>query len=240
MILDNLIGLLYILSISGQLTLSIVVYYCPSVFFVFCILIVLIVRTSYSLYRAPIVRPLPIVSNYRHSFCLVCRTHALLSGHRTIAHTCISSVTCTPWFISSLNCCTRSVDYSLSNDISSLNCCTRHYLCLLAWHHTSALLSTLSSWCELPSPVLFISLTVSSPPECPEGINWNYIVLKRASKTSPSMLLQQKAQPVHFQAWANHKIFRNLESIHTQKELIEINCMSGKWREQVSKTSNSM
>src|ERR1700735_337973 len=108
MILDNLICtpvyLIYSRTINA---FSIVVYYCPPLFFVFYILIVLIVRTSYSLYRTPIVCPLLIVSNYRHSFCLVCRTHTLLSGYRTIACTCISSVACTPWFISSLNCCPR-------------------------------------------------------------------------------------------------------------------------------------
>ena len=65
MILDNLIGLLYILSIAGQLTLSIVVYYCPLLFFVLYILIVLITRTSYCLYRALIVRPLLIVFQLR-------------------------------------------------------------------------------------------------------------------------------------------------------------------------------
>jgi len=56
-------------------------------------------------------------------------THTLLSGHRTIARSCISSVACTPWSISSLNCCTRLVVYFLSNEISSLNCCTRLYIC---------------------------------------------------------------------------------------------------------------
>src|ERR1700691_386130 len=110
---QSYLGHLYILSIAGQLTLPIVVYYCPLLFFVFPILIVLIVRTSYSLCRAPIVRPSLIVSNYRHSFCPVCRMHTLLSRHRTIAHTCISSVTCTPWSFSSLNCRTRLVVLSL-------------------------------------------------------------------------------------------------------------------------------
>src|ERR1700735_914528 len=133
MILDNLICtpvyLIYSRTINA---FSIVVYYCPPLFFVFSILIVLITRTSYCLYRAPIVCPLLIVPNYRQSFCLICRTHTLLSRHRTIARTCISRVACTPWFISSLNCCTRSVAYFLSNHISSLNCCTRHSICLLA------------------------------------------------------------------------------------------------------------
>src|ERR1700733_710998 len=64
-----------------------------------------------------------------YTLCLACSTHTLLSGHRTIAQSCISSTACTPWSISSLNCCTRSVVYFLSNLISSLNCCTRHYLC---------------------------------------------------------------------------------------------------------------
>src|ERR1700691_2995386 len=115
MVLDNLICtpvyLIYSRTINA---FSIVVYYCPSLFFVLYILIVLIIRTSYCLYRAPIVRPLLIVSDYRQVFYLVCRTHMLLSGHRTIAIRCISSVSCTPWFI------------------SSLNCCPRHYFCLLA------------------------------------------------------------------------------------------------------------
>src|SRR3984885_11768851 len=129
MILDNLIYIPVYLIYSRTINaFSIVVYYCPPLFFVFYILIVLIVRTSYCLYRAPIVCPLLIVSNYRHSFYLICRTHTLLSGHRTIALRCISSVTCMPWFISSLNCCTRSVAYSLSNEISPLNCCTRHFI----------------------------------------------------------------------------------------------------------------
>src|ERR1700735_2431759 len=130
MILDNLIWtpvyLIYSRTINAH---SIVVYYCPLPFFVFSISLLsssqgrLIVFT-----RAPIVRPLLIVSNLIHSFCVVCRTHTLLSGHRTIALRCISSVTCTPWYISSLNCCTRSVAYSLSNEISPLNCCTRHFI----------------------------------------------------------------------------------------------------------------
>src|ERR1700733_12280294 len=117
MILDNLIGHLYILSIAGQLTLSIVVYYCPSCSLFFYIFIVLIVRTSYSLTRAPIVRPLLIVFQLHTLFCLACSTHTLLSGHRTIAQSCISSAACTPWSFSSLNCCTRSVAYFLSNHI---------------------------------------------------------------------------------------------------------------------------
>ena len=70
---------LYILSIAGQLTLTIVVYYCPLLFFVLRILIVLIVRTSYSLYRAPIVCPSLIVFQLETLFCLVCRIHTLLS-----------------------------------------------------------------------------------------------------------------------------------------------------------------
>src|SRR6202046_5262510 len=113
MILDNLIGHLYILSIAGQLTLSIVVYYCPLLFFVLRILIVLIVRTSYSLCRAPIVCPLLIVFQLHTLFCLACIAHTLLSEHRTIARRCISSVDCTPWSFSSLNCRTRSVVLSL-------------------------------------------------------------------------------------------------------------------------------
>ena len=72
MILDNLICtpvyLIYSRTINA---FSIVVYYCPSLFFVLYILIVLIVRTSYCLYRAPIVRPLLIASNYRHSFVVL-------------------------------------------------------------------------------------------------------------------------------------------------------------------------
>ena len=145
MILDNLICtpvyLIYSRTINA---LSIVVYYCPPLFFVFYILIVLIVRTSYCLYRAPIVRPLLIVSNYRHSFCLVCRTHMLLSGYKTIALRCISSVTCMPWFISSLNCCPRSVAYSLTNIISSLNCCPRHFISAYLLDPTPLRSSTLS------------------------------------------------------------------------------------------------
>ena len=93
--------------------LSIVVYYCPLLFFVFSILIVLIVRTSYSLCRAPIVHPLLIVFQLQTLFCLTCSTYTLLSGHRTIARTCISSVDCTPWSFSSLNCHTRLVVFSL-------------------------------------------------------------------------------------------------------------------------------
>src|SRR6202167_4225642 len=138
MILDNLIGLLYILSIAGQLTLSIVVYYCPSTFFVFYILIVLIVRMSYSLYRAPIVCPLLIVSNYRQSFCLVCITHTLLSVHRTIARTCISSVTCTPWFTSSLNCCTRLVVYLPSNDYPFTQLLYQTFILAYLFHYLCA------------------------------------------------------------------------------------------------------
>src|ERR1700735_629815 len=110
---QSYLGHLYILSIAGQLTLAIVVYHCPLLFFVLYILIVLIVRTSYSLCRALIVRPLLIVFQLQTLFCLVCSTHTLLSGHRTIARTCISSVDCTPWSFSSLNCRTRLVVYLL-------------------------------------------------------------------------------------------------------------------------------
>src|ERR1700677_4766716 len=84
--------------------LTIVVYHCSLLFLVFLILIVLVVRTLYSLCRAPIVRPLVIVSNYSHSFCAVCRTTLYCSMCRTIDPTCISSILCTPWFTSSLNC----------------------------------------------------------------------------------------------------------------------------------------
>src|SRR6202167_1386367 len=71
-------------------------------------------------------------------------THTLLSGHRTIARSCISSVACTPWSISSLNCCTRLVVYFLSNEISSLNCCTRRSSLLTCLTHTSALFYSIS------------------------------------------------------------------------------------------------
>src|ERR1700677_636137 len=84
--------------------LTIVVYHCSLLFLVFLILIVLVVRTLYSLCRAPIVRPLVIVSNCSHSFCAVCSTTLYRSMCRTIDPTCISSILCTPWFTSSLNC----------------------------------------------------------------------------------------------------------------------------------------
>src|ERR1700691_1656890 len=141
---QSYLGHLYILSIAGQLTLPIVVYYCPLLFFAFPILIVLIVRTSYSLCRALIVCPLLIVFQLQTLFCLACCTHTLLSGLRTIAHTCISSVACTPWSISSLNCCTRLVAYFPSNlsvhstavpDIISLLTCLTPHLCALTLYH---------------------------------------------------------------------------------------------------------
>src|ERR1700735_3581492 len=109
-------GHLYILSIAGQLTLTIVVHYCLSLFFVFYIFIVLIVRTSYSLYKGSYCLPSTYCFGLQTLFCLACSTHMLLSGHRPLARSCISSVACTPWSISSLNCCTRLVAYSLSNE----------------------------------------------------------------------------------------------------------------------------
>src|SRR6202046_487956 len=144
MILDNLIGHLYILSIAGQLTLSIVVYYCPLLFFVLRILIVLIVRTSYSLCRAPIVRPLLIVFQLHTLFCLACSTHTLLSGHRTIAQSCISRVSCTPWFTSSLNCCTRLVAYSLFNALVHSTAVPGIISANLLDYHTSALFNSIT------------------------------------------------------------------------------------------------
>src|ERR1700677_1601318 len=74
----------------------IVVCHCSLLFLAFFILIVLVVRTLYSLCRAPIVCPLVIVSNYSHSFCAVCRTTLYCSMCRTIDPTCISSILCTP------------------------------------------------------------------------------------------------------------------------------------------------
>src|ERR1700733_4342899 len=108
--------------------LSIVVYYCPHLFFVFLYPYCPYCKDFLFSLQGSYCPPSTYCFQLQTLFCLVCRTHALLSGHRTIALRCISSVTCTPWFISSLNCCTRSVAYSLSNEISPLNCCTRHFI----------------------------------------------------------------------------------------------------------------
>src|ERR1700691_3757358 len=98
----------------------------------FPILIVLIVRTSYSLSRAPIVCPLLIVFQLQTLFCLTCSTYTLLSGHRTIARTCISSVDCTPWSFSSLNCRTRL--YICFTCLTSHPCALQLYLLDVSYH----------------------------------------------------------------------------------------------------------
>src|ERR1700733_7505896 len=131
MILDNLIWTPVYLIYSRTIN----THYCsftivPPVLCFFCNLIVLIVRTSYSLYKGSYCSPFTYCFQLQTLFCLACNTHTLLSGHRTIARSCINSVACTPWSISSLNCCTRLVVYLLSNEISSLNCCTRYSLLL--------------------------------------------------------------------------------------------------------------
>ena len=105
-------------------------------FIVLHILIVLIVRTSYCLTRTFLLSTLSCCSVCRYSlfpvvYCPMCRT---------IAWTCISSVACTPWYCSSLNCSARLVAYfsfnplvlstALPNILSLLylldTCCVSH------------------------------------------------------------------------------------------------------------------
>src|ERR1700677_2329151 len=124
--------------------LTIVVYHCSLLFLAFLILIVLIVRTLYSLFRAPIVCPLAIVSNCSHSFCAVCSTTLYCSMCRTIDQTCISSILCTPWFTSSLKLCSRLVVVSL-NDTSSLKLRSRY--------HTLLTCLTLKPLCSYTPPL---------------------------------------------------------------------------------------
>ena len=114
-----------------------------------------------------------------HSFIVLC-VDTLLSPViycpmcRTIAQTCISSVACTPWYCSSLNCSARLVVYFSSNllvlstalpDVLSLlylldTCCVsythlaKHHVsinpCTYAVHHSVA-----SPTCSWTSLVLF-------------------------------------------------------------------------------------
>ena len=102
------------------------------------------------------------------SYCSLCRysfvSSHLLSMCRTIARTCISSVACTPWYCSSLNCSARLVVYFSSNplvlstalpDIQSLlyllnNCCISH----------THLANTM--WVSTHTPMLFITYDPSS------------------------------------------------------------------------------
>ena len=87
---------------------------------------------------------------------------------RTIARTCISSVACTPWYCSSLNCSARLVVYFSFNplvlstalpDILSLlylldTCCVSH----------THLANTM--WVSTHTPMLFINLHLSTQMRC--------------------------------------------------------------------------
>ena len=116
----------------------IVVYHCSLLFLAFFILIVLVVRTPYSLYRAPIVRPFGYCFQLQSILLSCMQNNVLLFCVQNNRSSMYKQYTLYPLVHQFSQLCSRLVVVSL-NDTSSLNCIPDIHSSLLCLTQTSVL-----------------------------------------------------------------------------------------------------